>query len=71
MGSSRWVAVLKLYSPVLNIALHEDEKDIIISTAITVNLLSEKDFLFTSITGYSRGYNEFILMIFVHNLIPQ
>ena len=70
MGSSRWVAVLKLYSPVLNIALHEDEKDIIISTAITVNLLSEKDFLFNSITGYSRGY-EFILMIFVHNLIPQ
>ena len=27
MGSSRWVAVLKLYSPVLNIALHEAPQD--------------------------------------------
>ena len=27
MGSSRWVAVLKLYSPVLNIALHEASQD--------------------------------------------
>ena len=43
MGSSRWVAVLKLYSPVLNIALHEAPKDergnIIISIVIIYTII--------------------------------